>query len=309
MKNIENYFKDFIANLHLTSLQIEDAKTKHNGVCDCLALHFFERNIVDNDKFLFGSYKTKTNIRPLDDVSDVDVLFKISQEKYDQYKDNPEGLLQEVREALKEKYTTTDEIHAWGKIVLVKFSDGHHNVELLPALENEDGTFKIPNSEDGGSWDDDFDPRQQVNDFVYSNGRTDNLTREVVQMVKDWIRNTSTLYYKSFKVVEDVIKFTDEIYPDGKDGTEYDGIMFDFFDWMLNHQTEEHRVYINSFLETAKKRAAKAVEYANQGKYIEASEEWRKVFGDMFPKATENDVSQKRDSQSFTNAPRPWYGD
>lgn len=307
MKNIEDTFNVFISNLHLTSTQSEDAKTKYNGVCDCLAHHFFERDLVDSDKFLFGSYKTKTNIRPLDDGSDVDVLFKIDEDKYEQYKDDPEGLLQEVREALKEKYTTTDEIHAWGKIVLVKFSNGHHNVELLPAYENESGTFKIPNSEDGGSWEENFDPRKQVGEFLGSNDRTNNLTREATQMVKDWVRNTSTMAYKSCKVVEDVIAFTDDIYPDGKGGADYDDIMFDFFDWMLNHLTEGHRTSIKSFLETAK-RAAKAVEYANNGKYIEASEEWRKVFGDLFPKCEENDDSKNRESQSFNNAPRPWLG-
>jgi len=144
MKKIEDLFQDFISGLHLTEEQNNDAKKKYTGVCDLLVLHhFYDRELEDGDKFLFGFYKTKTNIRPLDNGSDVDVLFKISEDKYEQYKDNPEGLLQEVRKALMEKYITTDEIHAWGKVVLVQFSGGHHNVELLPALENEDGTFKI----------------------------------------------------------------------------------------------------------------------------------------------------------------------
>lgn len=76
-------------------------------------------------KYLFGSYKTKTNVRPLTEDQDVDVLFKIPQstyDKFDKYESNGQAaLLQEVRNILKEKYTTTDTIKAWGKVVLVQF--------------------------------------------------------------------------------------------------------------------------------------------------------------------------------------------
>ena len=144
MYTVEDFFKSFLSDIQLTSTQRADAQTKYQGVINCLSNHFYNRARQDKDQFLFGSYKTKTNIRPLDNGSDVDVLFKISSDCYNRYKNNPSGLLQEIRNALKCTYTTTDEIKAWGKVVLVKFSDGHHNVELLPALENANGTFTSP---------------------------------------------------------------------------------------------------------------------------------------------------------------------
>lgn len=304
MTNIENLFEDFIENLSLTDAQRKDAKTKYTGVIDCLAKHFYDRNSNSNDQFLFGSYKTKTNIRPIDDGSDVDVLFKIDEDTYEKYEDNPSGLLQEVRKALKDKYTTTEEIHAWGKVVLVKFCDGHHNVEVLPAFENDDDTFKIPNTEDGGSWEESFDPREQVNSFDNSNSDTDGLTRELAKMLKNWVRNTISLNYKSYLLVEDVISFLDDSYPNGKGSEKYDVIVRDFLIYKKNRlSSNDERI---SHFETAVSRANKAIQYEKEGKHIEASEEWRKVFdSSMFPKAKENE-EREQDVYKFSTAPKPW---
>lgn len=304
MKNIDNLFSEFIGNLSLTDAQRKDAKTKYTGVIDCLAKHFYDRDSNSNDQFLFGSYKTRTNIRPIDDGSDVDVLFKIDEDTYEKYEDNPSGLLQEVRTALKDKYTTTEEIHAWGKVVLVKFCDGHHNVEVLPAFENDDDTFKIPNTEDGGSWEESFDPREQVNSFDNSNSDTDGLTRELAKMLKNWVRNTISLNYKSYLLVEDVISFLDDSYPNGKGSEKYDVIVRDFLIYKKNRlSSNDERI---SHFETAVSRANKAIQYEKEGKHIEASEEWRKVFdSSMFPKAKENE-EREQDVYKFSTAPKPW---
>ncbi len=304
MNNIENLFEEFIGNLSLTEVQRNDAKTKYTGVIDCLAKHFYDRNSNSDDKFLFGSYKTKTNIRPIDDGSDVDVLFKIDADIYTRYKENPSGLLQKIRKALKEKYSTTEEIHAWGKVVLVKFSNGHHNIEVLPAFENEDGTFRIPNTEDGGTWEDCFDPREQVDCFSESNENSNNLTRELTKILKNWVRNTSSLTYKSYQLVNDVIAFLNASYPNGKGNSKYDQIVQAFFIYKKNRLVSKDKRYCH--FETAIKRANKAVQYEKEGKHIEASEEWRKIFdASMFPKADENE-QREQNVLYFSNAPKPW---
>ena len=115
-------------------------------------------------------------------------------------------MLQEIKDVLKKTYTTTDEIKGWGKVVLVKFADNKHNVEVLPTFELEDKTFKIPNSEDGGSWDD-FDPRKQINTFRDSNDTTNTLTADLTRMMKTWVKNTSSLNYKSYNLLNDIIEF------------------------------------------------------------------------------------------------------
>jgi hypothetical protein len=185
----------------------------------------------------------------------------------------------------------------------VKFCDGTHNVEVLPALEKDDSKFCIPNTEDGGSWDD-FDPRSQIDAFQDSNETTDGLTRTCSMMIKNWVRNTSTLEYKSFSIVKDVILFTDKIYPDGKGDENYDVIIRDFFHfWIKRISDNDNR---KSYFQTALDRANKAVEYEKEGKHIEASEEWRKIFApSLFPHSDKNEEN-RNETRHFSTAPRPW---
>jgi hypothetical protein len=296
-------FSNFLDNLKLTQNQREDAKKKYEGVINCLTRHFYDRSKNDGDQYLFGSYKTKTAIRPIEDGSDVDVLFKIDKDTYEEYKNDTSGLLQECRNALKDTYSSTEEIHAWGKVVLVKFCDGTHNVEVLPALEKDDSKFRIPNTEDGGSWDD-FDPRSQIDTFQDSNEATDGLTKACSMMIKNWVRNTSTLEYKSYSIVEDVILFINKIYPDGKGNENYDVIIRDFFHfWIRQISNNDNR---RSHFQTALDRANKAVEYEKEGKHIEASEEWRKIFTpSLFPHSDKNE-EKKDETKHFSTAARPW---
>ena len=106
-------------------------------------------------------------------------------------------------------------------------------INVLPAFENADDTFKIPNTEDGGSWQD-FDPREQVESFQNSNGNTSNLTRELTKILKNWVRNTSTLTYKSYILVNDVMDFLSDSYPNGKGKNKYENIVQNFFIYKKN---------------------------------------------------------------------------
>lgn len=301
---MEREFLDFINEITLTHCQCEDAQTKYTGVCQKLYSHYYNGEYDDGKKYLFGSYKTKTNVRPLTEDQDVDVLFKIPQstyDKFDKYESNGQAaLLQEVRNTLKEKYTTTDTIKAWGKVVLVQFQENHHNVELLPALEQDNGAFLIPNSENGGSWET-FDPRAEVERFQTSNESTNGLTRELAKMLKTWAHNTTSMSYKSCKRLNDVITFLDEFYPQGKETTSYAKIVFDFFDYMSSRCGDDIKSYIN----TALSHARKALEYDSNEKPVEASEQWRTIFGDKFPKVQSNPI-KKNESQSIINPIRPW---
>lgn len=295
-------FTKFIENITLTETQWKDAKTKYEGVCACLDKHFYDSEYNENHKFLFGSYKLKTCVRPIVPEQDVDVLFKIDDSTYAKYQNNPSGLLQEVRMTLKEKYTTTDKIKAWGKVVLIQFSDGTHNVEVLPACEMCDGKFLIPNTEDGGVWNV-FDPRTPIKLFQDSNQSSNSLTQELTKIIKAWKRNTATLEYKSYRIAKDVTNFVNDIYPKGADTGSYLSVIKDFYTYIFSRISSTDARY--SHINTAKTRVDKAYQYEEDGKHIEASEELRKVFGDVFPKEEKNDDNTKG-VRSFTDAPSPW---
>ena len=107
--------------------------------------------------------------------------------------------------------------------------------------------------------------------------------------------------YKSCKRLDDVITFLDEFYPQGKETTSYAKIVFDFFDYMSSRCGDDIKSYIN----TALFHARKALEYDSNEKPVEASEQWRTIFGDKFPKVQSNPI-KKNESQSIINPIRPW---
>ena len=101
-----------------------------------------------------------------------------------------------------------------------------------------------------------------------------------------------------------MISFLDDSYPNGKGSEKYDVIVRDFLIYKKNRlSSNDERI---SHFETAVSRANKAIQYEKEGKHIEASEEWRKVFdSSMFPKAKENE-EREQDVYKFSTAPKPW---
>jgi hypothetical protein len=305
---MQKQFSQFSDNIRLTDIQEEDARIKYDGVCSKLHSSYYTTNYDGSSKLLFGSYKTKTNIRPLTSNQDVDVLFKIPKdtlEKFKAYQSNgPSALLQEIKGYLNERYSTTEEIKAWGKIVQIKFADNTHNIEVLPAYEQEDGTFIIPNTENGGSWEN-FNPRKQIELFQDSNVITNGLTADLTRMIKTWVDNTSTCNYKSYKLLEDVLNFLKDNYSTGADYSEYSTLVKSFFEYLKNNCETE----IQNFVKTAIDRSEKACNLEKEGKLIAASEEWRKVFGidgrSEFPMATLDLIKENR-TRVFINPSAPY---
>lgn len=301
---MEKEFKQFSENIRLTDNQEQGAKTKYEGVCKKLHSSYYDSDYDGSTKYLFGSYKIKTNIRPLTEHHDVDVLFKIPKEVYEKFKNyksnGPSALLQEVKEFLNEKYTTTDEIKAWGKVVLIKFTGNQHNVEVLPAFENEDGTFTIPNSENGGSWDV-FNPREQVELFQASNITTNGMTAELTRIIKTWVDNTTTLSYKPYKIGSDAMKFLEGEFNSGAEYSEYSVVARKFFEFLKKNCEKD----VESFVDTALDRAKKACDFEIEEKPKEASEEWRKIFGQDFPLVKDNPVKESK-ARVFSNPSAPY---
>lgn len=280
---MQKQFEKLCENIKLTSKQREDAKKKYSGVCKKIHDNFYDFEYSGNTKLIFGSYAKdkKTAIRPFSEDQDVDVLFKIPEDVYDQYRDYEDGgqsaLLQKIRNILLDsKYALGEKPKAWGKVILVKTTDGTHNVELLPAFELEDGSFKIPNTENGGSWDD-FDPRSELEKFRKSNEKNGGLTAILSRMIKRWSLEVASVTIKSYEIENYVIRFLDQYDFSEK---KYSEIVKDFFEFLHECIDENNESYVN----TAKERALKALKFENENKFENATDEWKKVFGkNSFP--------------------------
>lgn len=289
----EQQFEKFIDNIKLTSAQREDAKTKYTGVCKKLHDHYYQNvEYTGATKLLIGSYGKKTHIRP---PRDVDVLFIMPPEKFEQYQDNDGNsqsqLLQDIKKILSEKYTTTDKIKAWGKVVLVEFSEGVHNIELLPAWENDDGTFTIPNTESGGSWET-WDPKTEIKRIKESDATTGK-TKQLIRMIKKWTDNCS-VNLKSFQIENGVLDF----FSSNDSNQPYAQLVRNFLDFFKGTIHDEAT---ESHLNTACNRAKKACEFEEKEKYDESTAEWKKVFG--------QDFQSQETSKSFSTFETPQLED
>lgn len=297
---MEKVFDEFDKRISLTRNQVEDGKKKYNGVCKCVHNEFYDKDYNGSTKFLFGSYKLKTNIRPLTESQDVDVLIKLPNEifeQYDSYKENGQSaLLDKIRKTLAKTYTTTDKIKAWGKVILINFAENKHNVELLPAFEQEDKTFLIPNSENGGSWDI-FDPRTQIDEFNNSNSINFCNTRILCKMIKTWRNNISSLTLKSYKIQELVIDYFND--PTVKT-RKIEEIIHGFFVYAKGKLSKDYSTYF----ETAITRSTKAINYIAKKNYSSAHEEYIKIFGPSFP--SYDSKFHKTEALDNTNKPKPW---
>jgi len=272
------YFEEMLKRLKLTVKQKEDAVTKYTNVSKLLHNEFYETDYNGSTKLLIGSYGKHTNIRPPEDN---DLLFKIPESVYVQYEDSPGTLLQRIRNVLNETYTTTEEIHAWGKVVLIQFSDGTHNVELLPGFEI-DGVFMIPNTEDGGSWES-FDVRAEMQSIQDSNKLTNGITRKLIRIIKRWSKYTKTVTIKSYRIEELCVSFLSTY---NLDGILWSVLVKDFFKW-LGSVNDEDVTNNSTQINTAINRSTKAVQLNADGNTDDACKEWQKVFGKRtFPAAS-----------------------
>jgi hypothetical protein len=278
--NIQERFEKFYNSILLTPPQRNDAKTKYDGVCKKLHDYYYTNiEYSGNTKFLIGSYGKHTNIRP---PRDVDVIFIMPEEKFSQYDDNQSNgqsqLLQDIRKILSEKYTTSEKAKGWGKVVLVPFSDGKHNIELLPAWKNSDGKFTIPNSENGGSWET-WDPKSEIEKINNQELETKK-TKKLIRMIKKWSEQ-SLVKIKSFEIEKLSLTFLN--YYEHQD-KQWSILIRDFF--MFSYGNTGNST-IDSHLKTALIRAKKACEFEQNDNIRDASLEWQKVFGGDFPVAAD----------------------
>jgi len=121
-------------------------------------------------------------------------------------------------------------------------------------------------------------------------------------MLKVWKKNTSTLGYESYKLVNDVIEFLNIEFINGASYEEYPIVLKNYFEFKKNRCSPE----IKSHLETAFNRSVNAIQYQDQNKLVEASGEWQKIFGN-FPLILQNPkVESVTKNREIIKPTAPW---
>jgi len=292
MSTVAERFNKFLSNIQLTPTQIQDAKTKYNGVCEKLHNHYYASNYDGSTKLLVGSYGKNTAIAP---PTDIDVLFIMPYEEFDRYNsysaNGQSKLLQDVKNILLERYPDTY-MRGDGQVVMVNFVS--YNVEVIPGFLLKNGNYYISDTHLGGSWKE-TSPKSEMENITISNKRSKGNTIKLIKMIKAW-KYYCNVSIKSFVIELGAVNFLKMWKYYDKSSVYYDWMIRDFFRKLLEYVNDgceipginEKMSYGDEWeskARTALTIAEKACEFESEKdnrEYRSATQEWKKIFGDRF---------------------------
>jgi hypothetical protein len=290
MSGVSAKFDRFLSNIQLTKAQSDDAITKHTGVRKALHAAYYSAPFEPGTSILVGSYGKDSAVRP---PADIDILFRMPGSLFSKYDSSPGNgqsqLLQHVKSVLKRTYPTTD-MRADGQVVVVPFTS--FAVEVAPVFDRSLGGYSYPDTHGGGSWKV-TNPAAEMKRLTDSNARSSGKTTHLLRIMKVWKRACDTPI-KSFAIELMVVDFLATWQYYDKTSVYYDYMVRDFFAYILQRVrgsapipgTTDYLAFGDEWqskAESALERAKKACTYeADQDKDKLATEEWKKVFGDLF---------------------------
>jgi hypothetical protein len=289
-KYVTARFNGLMSNLALTPEQIEDGRTKHEGVRTALNSHYYGQGSGSANSFLVGSWGKSTRIRP---PRDVDILFRLPDSMYWRFAQRTGNvqsqILQEVRGVLERTYSTT-RIKGDGPVVRVPFNS--YAVEVLPVFLFTDGYYRICEAKNGGSYKK-CDPVAESKAISDSDAAFNSNTRDLIRMMKCW-QAYCKVPIKSFHIELLVPEFLNEWYFRGSSRYYYDWIVRDFFEFIQRkasgllfvpgtYEVVQLGDGWKSRAESAHTRSIYACEYEKADLAIHAGEEWQKISGTDMP--------------------------
>lgn len=283
-------FKTFCNNL--TIVNHRNISARYKTITKCLNIDFWNSFSDTEHSLLVGSYGRDTAIG----VSDLDLIFILPKKNYfrfDNYLYNGQSaLLQYVKNSIQITYPGTD-IGGDGQVVVVDFSDGM-KFEVVPAFENEDGSFTYPDSNNGGSWKI-TKPIPEINAIADRNILCNGNLKRLCRMIRVWKKRWSvpmggllidTLAYNFLENWE----HREESY------LYYDLMSRDFFLYLANQNIEQkywlaagsnEYIWRKGVFEYKAKQcyqiAIEAITYESKGMSWSARKTWRKIYGAAYP--------------------------
>lgn len=177
-------FEGFIKELIPDKLEV--MKTTTGEIAKKLNKNYYDLDgNTSEHMYIVGSVGRGTSIKG---ASDLDLLFDLPSDiykKYDNYGENSNGqsaLLQEVKNVLLERYPKT-QISGDGQVVVIAFTN--YTVELVPGFKQNDGSFKYPDTHDGGSWKI-TNPMPEIEESQTMAEDTNNNFVYICNMVRSW---------------------------------------------------------------------------------------------------------------------------
>lgn len=285
--SVAEMFSEFIGNLAIRNSEI--ISMRYGELTAALNKKFRDTESKTANVLQVGSFGRRTGI---DGISDLDMLYIMPKSKWDDY-DKVGGqlkLLQDTKDAILKRYPST-KVRVDRLVVTVTYTSFH--VEVQPVFEQDDKSYKYPDTKNGGSWKI-TKPREEMDAIADLDSAKNFNLRRLCKMVRAWKNKhgigiggllIDTLAYNFLNSTSDY---------DEKSYLYYDWLSRDFFKYMseLPEQSEyaapgsRQRVKVKKKFQRRAKKAyelcLKAIEA--EGKES-ANEKWKAVYGRPFPSA------------------------
>lgn len=281
---VAEMFEQFVNSLAIDNR--DEISGRYEEITCCLNKKYRDTESKTANSLQVGSYGRDTAIKG---VSDLDMIYIMPNSEWDRFKNaRQSALLQEVKNAILDRYPNTD-IRADGQVVVVSFTN--YEIEVVPAFEQEDGSFKYPDTNDGGSWPL-TKPRSEIKAISDLDKDKNFNLRRLCKMVRAW-KNKHGAAMGGLLVdtlASNFLKSTKNY--DTKSYLYYDWMVRDFFKYLS--ELADQDFYLapgsNQRVNVKKKfqrKAKKAYELCLKAIEADGQEgvngKWKKVFGRPFP--------------------------
>lgn len=282
-------FSEFLGNLVVDNTAV--ISLRYGELTCALNKQFRDTDSKTANTLQVGSFGRGTAIKG---ISDLDMLYIMPKGKWGGY--NKSGgqlsLLDDAKKAIKDRYPTT-KVRVDRLVVTVTYKDFH--VEVQPVFEQDDGSYKYPDTKNGGSWK--FTkPREEMDAVSKLDGEKNHNLRPLCKMARAW-KNKHGVSIGGLLIDTLAYNFLCST-------TEYDSRSYLYYDWMsrdffkylseLPEQTEyaapgsRQRVRVKKkFQKKAKKAYDLCVAAIDSEKNANVNDMWKKVYGRPFPASKE----------------------
>ena len=277
-------FSDFLNNLKVNNA--ETISLRYGEITSSLNKAFRDSESKTANSLQVGSYGRWTAIKG---ISDLDMLYIMPGSQWKKYKNGGQSrLLTKTKDAIKARYPRTD-VCVDRLVVTVTYKDFH--IEVQPVFKQDDGSFKYPDSYNGGLWKI-TKPSEEIKamkDFVAQKNMN---LRRLCKMARAW-KNKHGVGMGGLLVdtlAHNFLSSTPDY--DEKSFLYYDFMSGDFFKYLSELPEQDHYKALGSgqnvkvkkkFQRKAKKAHKLCLTAIEAGDSDSANEKWKKVYGRPFP--------------------------
>lgn len=277
-------FRDFLGNLAIDNADTISAR--YGEITSALNKQLRDTESKTANTLRVGSFGRNTGIKG---ISDLDILYIMPKSKWDTYKNNKQRkLLEDTKAAILARYPKT-KVRVDRLVVTVTYTNFH--VEVQPVFEQDNGSFKYPDTNDGGVWRI-TKPKEEMKAMSELDAEKNYNLKKLCKMARAW-KNKHGVGMGGLLIdtlAHNFLKSTDDY--DATSFGLYDWMSRDFFEYLseLPEQSEYaapgsgQRVRVKKKFQSKAKKAYKLCLKAIEAKDTKGvNDKWKKVYGRHFP--------------------------